>query len=133
MQLGVENREGESLIENVLLEAMHEIFEGDEIDKLIDETFKKPSGIYGTYADNDNPPSFTYIPYHPEIETPKYVNQHIAVIEEDLKERSGMNDQEIFRKRMFLEKPFVDMLEFMLEDTIFNLMEEATYEEFDLT
>lgn len=44
-----------------------------------------------------------------------------------------MNDQEIFRKRMFLEKNFVDLLEFMLEDTIFNLMEEATYEEFDLT
>jgi hypothetical protein len=46
---------------------------------------------------------------------------------------SGMNDQEIFRKRMFLDKNFVDLLEFMLEDTIFNLMEEATYEEFDLT
>lgn len=44
-----------------------------------------------------------------------------------------MEDQEIFRKRMFLERPFVDLLEFMLEDTIFNLMEEATYEEFDLT
>jgi hypothetical protein len=44
-----------------------------------------------------------------------------------------MNDQEIFRKRMFMEKGFVDLLEFMLEDTIFNLMEEATYEEFDLT
>jgi len=34
---------------------------------------------------------------------------------------------------MFLENNFVNMLEFMLEDTIFNLMEEATYEEFDLT
>lgn len=34
---------------------------------------------------------------------------------------------------MFLDKNFVDLLEFMLEDTIFNLMEEATYEEFDLT
>ena len=44
-----------------------------------------------------------------------------------------MNDQDVFRKRMFLDKPFVDLLEFMLEDTIFNLMEEATYEEFDLT
>jgi hypothetical protein len=44
-----------------------------------------------------------------------------------------MDDQEIFRKRMFMEKPFVDLLEFMLEDTLFNLMEEATYEEFDLT
>jgi hypothetical protein len=34
---------------------------------------------------------------------------------------------------MFLDKNFSDLLEFMLEDTIFNLMEEATYEEFDLT
>lgn len=46
---------------------------------------------------------------------------------------SGLEDKEIFRKRMYMEKNFVDMLEFMLEDTIFNLMEEATYEEFDLT
>lgn len=44
-----------------------------------------------------------------------------------------MDEKEIFRKRMFNDKPFVDLLEFMLEDTLFNLMEEATYEEFDLT
>jgi hypothetical protein len=34
---------------------------------------------------------------------------------------------------MFMDTNFTNMLEFMLEDTIFNLMEEATYEEFDLT
>ncbi len=42
-------------------------------------------------------------------------------------------DAEVFRKRMFLENNFVDMVEYMLEDTLYNLMEEATYEEFDLT
>ena len=31
-----------------------------------------------------------------------------------------------------MQEPFVDLMEFMLEDTLFNLMEEATYEEFDL-
>lgn len=31
-----------------------------------------------------------------------------------------------------MDKKFTDMLEYTLEDTIFNLMEEATYEEFDL-
>lgn len=46
---------------------------------------------------------------------------------------SETGDQELFRKRMFLENNFVGMLEYMLEDTLFNLMEEATYEEFDLT
>lgn len=40
MQLGVENREGESLIENVLMEAMHDILEGDEIDKVLDDCSK---------------------------------------------------------------------------------------------
>ena len=63
----------------------------------------------------------------------KYQNQHHSEIEEELKQVSKMTDEEVFKKRMFLEKPFVDLLEFMLEDTIFNLMEEATYEEFDLT
>jgi len=31
-----------------------------------------------------------------------------------------------------MDKKFTDMLEYTLEDTIFNLMEEATFEEFDL-
>ena len=44
-----------------------------------------------------------------------------------------MNDNELFRKRMFMDKNFTDLMEYMLEDTLFNLMEEATYEEFDLT
>jgi hypothetical protein len=34
---------------------------------------------------------------------------------------------------MFMVEPFAELMEFMLEDTCFNLMEEATYEEFDLT
>ena len=45
---------------------------------------------------------------------------------------SGIDESELFRKKMFLEDPFVNLMEFMLEDTLFNLMEEATYEEFDL-
>jgi len=39
----------------------------------------------------------------------------------------------MFRKRMFLQEPFVELMEFMLEDTVFNLIEESTFEEFDLT
>ena len=33
---------------------------------------------------------------------------------------------------MYMQKPFVELMEFILEDTLFNLLEEATYEEFDL-
>lgn len=48
-------------------------------------------------------------------------------------EVSGVDKTELFRKKMFMEQPFVDLMEFIMEDTLFNLMEEATYEEFDLT
>lgn len=37
MQLGVENREGETLIENILHEAMHDILESEDIDRVLDE------------------------------------------------------------------------------------------------
>lgn len=49
-----------------------------------------------------------------------------------MKELTGNDDDDLKRKVGFLDKEFTDMLEYMLEDTIFNLMEEATYEEFDL-
>ena len=58
MQLGVENREGETLIENILLEAMHDVLEGDEIDKLLDDCSKNPPCIYGVNIDNYDSPGF---------------------------------------------------------------------------
>lgn len=50
----------------------------------------------------------------------------------NLKELTGNDEDDIKRKACFMDKKFTDMLEYMLEDTIFNLMEEATYDEFDL-
>jgi len=44
-----------------------------------------------------------------------------------------VDNEDLARKRLFTKEPFTDLMEFMLEDTLFNLMEEATYEEFDLT
>jgi len=43
MQLGVEHREGESLIENILNEAIHDILEGDEVDRVFDDCVQRPS------------------------------------------------------------------------------------------
>jgi hypothetical protein len=54
------------------------------------------------------------------------------VYKNNLKDLTGNDDDDIVRKTCFLDKKFTDMLEYMMEDTIFNLMEEATYEEFDL-
>jgi hypothetical protein len=69
-----------------------------------------------------------------QAEVTEFKNQNGSRFEEELKLVSGVTDDaELFRKRMFLDNNFVGMLEYMLEDTLFNLMEEATYEEFDLT
>jgi hypothetical protein len=53
--------------------------------------------------------------------------------EDQLKQVTAVDETDLFRKRMFLDKPYTELMEFMLEDTLFNLMEEATYEEFDIT
>lgn len=50
----------------------------------------------------------------------------------ELRELTGNEKDDLLRKTQFIDKEFTDMIEYMLEDTIFNLMEEATYEEFDL-
>jgi hypothetical protein len=36
MQIGAENRDSQSLMENILIDAMHDIIEGDELDRLLD-------------------------------------------------------------------------------------------------
>ena len=137
MQLGADVREGESLIENVVNEAMHEILESDEFDKLLDECCCAKAGLYSNAITNEAEPSMEDalceelgVELQPSEQT---FNKPAQVYEEELKEVSGVDDSELFRKRMFLQEPFVELMEFMMEDTLFNLMEEATYEEFDLT
>jgi len=48
VKIGLEHREGESLIENILNEAMHDIIEGDEIDKVLNDCAQQPTGLYET-------------------------------------------------------------------------------------
>ena len=140
MQLGADVREGETLIENIVNEAMHEILESDEFDKLLDDCVTAKAGLYAnTITDEAEPSQEDLICQDNSIEILKNdkmqqsFNKPAAVYEEELKEVSGVDDNELFRKRMFLQEPFVELMEFMMEDTLFNLMEEATYEEFDLT
>ena len=94
---------------------------------------KKPVSLFHPFVNNQNAPSCDDLTSVVKPSQSKFVNQNNEEYEKELKELTGFADQEIFRKRMFLEKNFTDLMEFMLEDTIFNLMEEATFEEFDLT
>ena len=65
-----------------------------------------------------------------------YHNQSSVCYEEELIFLGGKKtttEEDLFKKRMYNDKNFVELMEYMLEDTLFNLMEEATFEEFDLT
>ena len=138
MNLGADVREGESLIENLINEAMHDILESDDFDKLLEDGSQAKAGIYASAITNEAQPakemSNMAMEKKGEEEESKevYLNRPGPAYEEELKEVSGVDSGELFRKRMFMQEPFVDLMEFMLEDTLFNLMEEATYEEFDL-
>ena len=139
MNLGADVREGESLIENIVNEAMHDILESDEFDKLLDDCSQAKAGLYQPAVTNQAMPSQEsavmdreQAPGAGEESKEVFLNRPGAAYEEELKEVSGVDSSELFRKRMFMQEPFVDLMEFMLEDTLFNLMEEATYSEFDL-
>lgn len=57
MQVGIENKEGESLVENIIMEAVHDILESDEIDKLFDDYEKRPVTLFHPAINNQNAPS----------------------------------------------------------------------------
>ena len=142
--MGANLREGESLVENIVNETMHDILESDEFDRLLDESNQTKAGLYGSFVTNEAEPAQEDLDQEEEmkggqaqggqtIETDVIRrNKPGPAYEEELKEVAAVNSEEIFRKRMYMEKPFVELMEFILEDTLFNLMEEATYEEFDL-
>ena len=139
MQLGADVREGETLIENIVNEAMHEILESEEFDKLLDDCVTSKAGLYANTITNEAEPSLedqilkeNAVDVLKNDKMQQSFNKPATVYEEELKEVSGVDDNELFCKRMFLQEPFVELMEFMMEDTLYNLMEEATYEEFDL-
>jgi hypothetical protein len=82
--------------------------------------------------ENSEPPSHDVLTNElVDISTDTPLKSH-QVYEQQLKDLSDQDDSDLFRKRLLLDKNFGDLVEFMLEDTIFNVMEEATFEEFDL-
>jgi len=131
----IESRENETLFTNVLNEMMNDILHDGEMDALLDNCHETSGGIFNQIVTSDQDPPSTEMIYQdlPEPSAASLVGiRDQEVYTNNLKELTGNDDEDILRKTSFLDKTFTDMLEYMLEDTLFNLMEEATYEEFDL-
>ena len=132
----VEAREHDTMFSNVLGEMVNDILADPEIDQLLDSCQDTSGGIFNqVVTSNEEPPSVQQL-YKMEA-APEEENLNTLceqkVYSENLKELTGNDQDDIVRKTAFLDKKFQDMVEYMMEDTLFNLMEEATYEEFDLT
>ena len=54
---GADTREGESLIENIVNEAMHDILESDEFDRLLDESNQAKASVYEAAITNEAAPA----------------------------------------------------------------------------
>ena len=120
------------MIENVVNEAMHDILESADFDKLLEDCTSSRAGLYLHAINNEAEPEAVE-DVVADDRRDQGEDTARAVYEKHLREVTGVEEDELFRKRMFMQEPFVELMEFMLEDTMFNLMEEATYEEFDLT
>jgi len=46
VQLGADPRDGESLMENIIHEAMHDILEGDDFDEMLSDCHTETAGLY---------------------------------------------------------------------------------------
>lgn len=114
---------------------MNGILHDAEMDALLDSCHEASGGIFNQIVTSDLDPPSTELIYDdldkPKAEDLNPLNEQEVYVN-NLKELTGNEEDDIQRKTGFLDKKFTDMVEYMLEDTLFNLMEEATYEEFDL-
>lgn len=120
---------------------MHDILESDEFDMLLDEQNQAKAGLYEPNITNQAMPSKEDILMEREEEYKQrksvdddkvFDSNQGEAYDERIRKVYDIDNNALFQKRMFMQDPFVNLMEFMLEDTLFNLMEEATYEEFDL-
>ena len=119
----------------MLNEMVNDILNDEEMDALLDACGETSGKIFNqVVTSNEDPPSTEklYMDLPEPMKTEILPLRERAVYQNELKELTGNEDEDLRRKMNFMDKDFTDMIEYMLEDTIFNLMEEATYEEFDL-
>lgn len=129
-------------LNNLFIDAMDEVLEDEDTDKLFDNLEDEPIGAF-PMLDEQDPPTCNDV--SSALENIKEFKEDTTInaigwieqfryepFEKEIQTYTGLDEDELFSKRILLDPRYSDLLEYMLEDTMFNLMEEATYEEFDL-
>ena len=108
MHLGADLREGESLIENIVNEAMHDILESDEFDRLLEESNNARAGIYERSITDEAAPAEEDLLMEEErkgdaeMQMVSGTARRGEAYEDQLMEVAGITGEELFRKRMYM-------------------------------
>jgi len=87
------------MLENILNEAMNDILESDELEKLLDDCDQSKVGLYAPNINNEGPPAESSEPVH--VDTDILSNKPSKCYQDQLLQVSGYENEEMFRKRMF--------------------------------
>lgn len=115
------------MLENVLTTMIKEILDDPCLDEMAKRIETQPVPLYSE-TDNDNPPDISYL-------TSKLVSESDKLeklFEDNVKELNVCDEGEYKRKRMFMEEDSVRFIESIIDNTLFNIMQETTHGECDL-
>jgi len=130
-------------LNNLFIDAMDEVLEDKDTGLLFDKLEDEPTGAFPMLDEQEPPTCMDVSSALDDIKEFKsdslpntigWIEQfRYNPIEKEIETQTGLDEDELFKKRILLDPRYADLIEYMLEDTMFNLMEEGTYEEFDMT
>jgi hypothetical protein len=130
-------------LNNLFIDAMDEVLEDKDTEQLFQKLEEEPVGAF-PMLDEQEPPTWNDVcsaleevkefKQESNLNTIGWIEQfRHQPFENEIQTLTGLDEDELFNKRILLDPRYSDLIEYMLEDTMFNLMEEGTYEEFDLS
>ena len=117
----------EPLLENVLTGMLKEILDDPCLEEMAKRIQEQPVSIY-TEIDNDEPPGISYLDKE-LIEDEKKVEE---MLDAYTQETNTCDGKELERKMLFLKEDYVRFTESIFDNTLFNIIQEATHTECDL-
>ena len=106
---------------------LKEILDDPCLDEMANRLDTQPISIYPE-IDNDEPPGIPYL--SPDlVEDEKKLND---LFDNNIKELNVCDAKELNRKKMFLGEDSVRFMESIVDNTLFNIIQEATHSECDL-
>ncbi len=114
-------------MENVLTGMLKEILDDPCLDEMAKRLDSQPIAIFPE-TDNDEAPGISYL--SPELDPEE--RQRAEKYDSHIRELNVCDAKEFDRKMLFLDEDSVRFIESIVDNTMFNVIQEATHGECDL-